>query len=146
MQKISRPRRYVSSLRLYAMLPALRYSHERGAYVLRFVGETRGPVLRKDRRRGRMAYTGPERRLTTDGTPLIDPAEALRPAGGVRIVPKTSNGRSPAEKATPAKSPSVAQAPATQASADEAATGSSRPDASRRRPQHGRQRPPRPRH
>ena len=53
MQKISRPRRYVSSLRLYAMLPALRYSHERGAYVLRLVGETRGPVLRKDRRRDR---------------------------------------------------------------------------------------------
>jgi hypothetical protein len=140
MQKISRPRRYVSSQRLYAMLPALRYSHERGAYVLRFVGETRGPVLRKDRRRDRLAYSGPERRLTMNGAPTVDPAEASRPTGGVRIVAKTSAARSPAAKTTASKSP-AANAPA-----DEASTGSSRPDASRRRPQHGRQRPPRPRH
>jgi hypothetical protein len=140
MQKISRPRRYVSSLRLYAMLPALRYSHERGAYVLRFVGETHGPVLRKDRRRGRTAYSGPERRLTMNGGPVVDPAEASRPAGGVRVVATTSAARSPAATATAAGLP-TAKAPV-----DKTSTGSSRPEASRRRPQHGRQRPPRPRH
>ncbi len=125
MQKIARPRRYVSPLKLYAMLPALRYSYDRGAYVLRFVGETHGPVLRKDRRRGRLAYAGPERRLAMDGL-AVDPAEASRPNGGVRVVAKTPAAKAPAGSTAPA--------------------GSSRPEASRRRPQHGRQRPPRPRH
>ncbi|MGZ4172032.1 MAG: SMC-Scp complex subunit ScpB [Solirubrobacteraceae bacterium] len=62
-------------MQLYAMLPILRYSYERGAYILRFVGENRGPVLRKDRRRGQSAYRSPERRAVTV-TPLIDPAQA----------------------------------------------------------------------
>ncbi|MGZ4169591.1 MAG: hypothetical protein ACXVR1_00785 [Solirubrobacteraceae bacterium] len=100
-------------MQLYAMLPILRYSYERGAYILRFVGENRGPVLRKDRRRGQSAYRGPERRAVTV-TPLIDPAQASRPSGGVRVL-------GPVE------------------------AGSKRPAATRRR-QHGRQRPPRPRH
>jgi nucleoid-associated protein YgaU len=137
MQKIARPRRYVSPLKLYAMLPALRYSYERGAYVLRFVGETHGPVLRKDRRRGRLSYSGPERRLATDA-PAVDPALASRPTGGVRIVAKTP--------ATDAPRPSKAPTGSTAATGSNAATGSSRPEATRRRPQHGRQRPPRPRH
>lgn len=154
-QKISRPRRYVSSLQLYAMLPVLRYSHERGAYVLRFVGETHGPVLRKDRRRGRVAYSGPERRLAMDGATTVDPAEALRPAGGVRIVAKTPAARAPAARATasksqaantPASKSQAANAQAASAPADQGSARSSGPDASRRRPQHGRQRPPRPRH
>ncbi len=51
MHTLGRPRQYVSAARLYAMFPVLRFSYERGAYVLRFVGENHGPVLRKDRRR-----------------------------------------------------------------------------------------------
>ena len=94
MQKIARLRRYVSPLKLYAMLPALRYSYERGAYVLRFVGETHGPVLRKDRRSGGLAYSGPERRLAMDA-PAVDPALASRPTGGVRVVAKTPATKAP---------------------------------------------------
>jgi len=124
MLRITRPRRYVSPMRLYVLLPALRYSHARGAYVLRFVGETRGPVLRKDRRRGRLPYAGPERRLDED-EPLLDPALTSRPAGGVRVLTKTSLPNRPAAQGS---------------------VGSDQPDATRHRPQHGRQRPPRPRH
>ena len=137
MQKIARPRRYVSPLKLYAMLPALRYSYERGAYVLRFVGETHGPVLRKDRRSGGLAYSGPERRLAMDA-PAVDPALASRPTGGVRVVAKTPATKAPRGS----KAPTGSNA----ATGTNAATGSSRPEANRRRPQHGRQRPPRPRH
>ena len=180
MQKIARPRRYVSPLKLYAMLPALRYSYERGAYVLRFVGENHGPVLRKDRRSARPGYSGPERRLATDGS-TVDPARTSRPSGGVRVVPKAaatapagsktrassktrtgsdgrsgsngrtgSNGRSgsnaPAESNGPTGSgrPGRSSSNAPAESSGPAASG--RPEATRRRPQHGRQRPPRPRH
>ncbi|MFL5865348.1 MAG: hypothetical protein ACJ780_32040 [Solirubrobacteraceae bacterium] len=112
MQRIQRPRRYVSALQLYAMMPVLRYSYERGAYVLRVVGESRGPVLRKDRRRYQRAYNGSERRLDALET-AIDPALTSRPVGGVRVLDRAqTRGRDP----------------------------------SPRRPQHGRQRPPRPRH
>jgi hypothetical protein len=120
MQRIARPRRYVSQLQLYAILPVLRYSALRDAYILRFVGETRGPVLRRERRRDRRAYTGPDRRqarqVARASTPLlVDPAVTSRPSGGVRVL-----GRA------------------------EAAARRSEPTPRRRG--HGRQRPPRPRH
>ena len=97
------------------MRPILRYSYERGAYVLRLVGENHGPVLRKDRRRGKGAYLGTERRAGVVTAPLVDPVATSRPLGGVRVL-------GPAE------------------------TVAKRPDATPRRRQHGRQRPPRPRH
>ena len=120
MQRIARPRRYVSQAQLYAMLPILRYSDMRDAYILRFVGETHGPVLRKDRRRGQRDYTGPERRESRPApkpsrAPLVDPVATSRPSGGVRVL-------GPAQAAT------------------------RRSDATPRRRRHGRQRPPRPRH
>jgi hypothetical protein len=62
MQRIARPRRYVSPVLLYALFPFLRYSYDRSAYVLRFVGETKGPVLRRDRRSGQRDFRGDERR------------------------------------------------------------------------------------
>ena len=80
MQSIGRPRQYVSSVRLYAMFPLMRFSYERGAYVLRFVGETRGPVLRKDRRRGQQEFGGADRRA--GGVDLL----ASRPVGNVRRI------------------------------------------------------------
>ncbi len=70
----------MSAARLYAMFPALRFSYERGAYVLRFIGETRGPVLRKDRRRSQQEYAGPDRRA--GGVDLT----ASRPRGNVRRI------------------------------------------------------------
>jgi hypothetical protein len=43
--------------------PAFRYSRTRDAYVLRAVGNTRGPVLRIDRRAGRKRqFDGADRR------------------------------------------------------------------------------------
>ena len=88
MQSIGRPRQYVSSVRLYAMFPLMRFSYERGAYVLRFVGETRGPVLRKDRRRRQEKFGGADRRA--GGVDLL----ASRPVGNVRrIKPGDDTGR-----------------------------------------------------
>jgi hypothetical protein len=130
MQSFGRPRQYVSAARLYAMFPLLRFSHERGAYVLRFVGETRGPVLRKDRRRRRQReFTGPDRR--EGGVDL----EASRPMGGVRRVnvskttPGTTDATSRAQAAPRASGATPRRTPSGPAS---------------RRRQHGRQRPPRP--
>lgn len=40
-----RPRRPLSPATLWLLRPAFRYSPVRGAYVLRFVGRKRGPVL-----------------------------------------------------------------------------------------------------
>ena len=57
-----RPRRYVPLPALILTRPVLRYSHSREAYVLRLVGNRTGPVLRRDRRAGQLAYVGPERR------------------------------------------------------------------------------------
>ena len=65
----------------------LRFSYERGAYVLRFVGETRGPVLRKDRRRNQQDYAGPDRR--EGGVDLT----ASRPRGNVRRIEVGEQGR-----------------------------------------------------
>jgi hypothetical protein len=42
--------------------PLFRYSLSRDAYVLRVVGNTRGPVLRRERRYKEREHAGPERR------------------------------------------------------------------------------------
>jgi hypothetical protein len=126
MMSIGRPRQYVSAARLYAMFPILRFSYERGAYVLRFVGETRGPVLRKDRRRRQQAFGGADRR---EGA--VDLIASSRPLGSVRRVEmgeaaaRRDGERSPGAAKTPRRRPEGA-------------------DATPRRRQHGRQRPPRP--
>ena len=64
MRNVKRPRRYVSSFWLTVLRPVLRHSETREAYVLRLVGRQWGPVLRRDRRRGRSESPGRERRGT----------------------------------------------------------------------------------
>jgi hypothetical protein len=130
MQSFGRPRRYVSAARLYAMFPVLRFSNERGAYVLRIVGETRGPVLRKDRRRRQVTFTGPDRR--EGGVDLL----ASRPVGGVRRI-EVSKAAPGTTEATPHAQAGSRAPGATPHSADTGAATS-------RRRQNGRQRPPRP--
>jgi hypothetical protein len=112
------------------MFPALRFSYERGAYVLRFVGETKGPVLRKDRRRNQQEYAGPDRR--EGGVDLT----ASRPRGNVRRI---EVGEAARQSAGSAESTGAAT-PAP----DSTRRRPERADPSRRRRQHGRQRPPRP--
>lgn len=138
MQSIGRPRQYVSSVRLYAMFPLLRFSYERGAYVLRFVGETRGPVLRKDRRRQQQEFGGADRRA--GGVDLL----ASRPVGNVRriepgdVAERIQSGdaarRGTVSGETPARVPNTKRSRAQQTRATR-----------RRRPE-GQQRPPRPHH
>ncbi|HTU96062.1 MAG TPA: hypothetical protein VMF14_09505 [Solirubrobacteraceae bacterium] len=128
MQSIERPRQYVSPARLYAMYPVLRFSYERGAYVLRFVGETRGPVLRKNRRRRQRAFSGGDRRAGG-----IDPILASRPVGNVRRIEPGSVATAAAESpAPPARVPNTKRSRAEQS------------QATRRRRPEGRQQPPRP--
>ena len=62
MERNPRQRHYVSRFTLALMRPVLRYSMARSAYVLRFVGETHGPVLRQNMRRRQLPFRGPERR------------------------------------------------------------------------------------
>ena len=50
MLKAPRPRRYIRGTWITLMRPVLRYSETRDAYVLRLLGNSRGPVLRPDRR------------------------------------------------------------------------------------------------
>src|ERR1700759_2367433 len=88
MQSIERPRQYVSPARLYAMFPVLGFSYLPGAYVLRVVGESRGPVLRKNRRRRQRAFAGTDRRAGAGD--LL----ASRPVGNVRPV-KAPRGERP---------------------------------------------------
>jgi hypothetical protein len=57
-----RPRQYVSPISLTLIRPLLRYSPGRSAYVLRFVGNRRGPVLRQERRRRQGDFDGLDRR------------------------------------------------------------------------------------
>ncbi len=64
MGETRRPRRYVAWHWLSILRPAFRYSTTRDAYVLRLVGNSRGPVLRVDRRRRRAPFDGVERRGT----------------------------------------------------------------------------------
>ena len=100
MQSIGRPRQYVSAARLYAMFPLLRFSYERGAYVLRFVGESRGPVLRKDRRRRPAGVPGPDRRGGRGG-PVASPHGPWAASGGSRRprLPRRSDRDSAADTA-----------------------------------------------
>jgi hypothetical protein len=62
-----RPRHYLSPISLILIRPLLRYSHGRSAYVLRFVGNRRGPVLRQERRRRQGDYRGADRRGSAFG-------------------------------------------------------------------------------
>jgi hypothetical protein len=63
MRTQQRPRRYIAGPWFLALKPVLRYSATRDAFVLRGIGNSRGPVLRVDRRRhGKPSYDGAERR------------------------------------------------------------------------------------
>ncbi len=135
MQSIGRPRQYVSAARLYAMYPLLRFSYERGAYVLRFVGETRGPVLRKDRRRRQLEFAGQDRRAGG-----VNPVLASRPLGGVRrIEPRDGRAEADGQAVAAPKAP-IAPIRVTNTKR----TRAEQAQATRRRQQGGRQRPPRP--
>jgi hypothetical protein len=60
--RIPRPRRYIPRGAFVLLLPALRYSTTRDAYVLRIVGNKVGPVLRENRRARALPLSGPDRR------------------------------------------------------------------------------------
>jgi len=62
MRTVERPRHYVSPPVLAVMRPLMRYSDSRQAYVLRFVGNRVGPVLRRNRRRRQRVFNGPDLR------------------------------------------------------------------------------------
>lgn len=62
MVRAQRPRHYVSRGTLALLRPLFRYSLSRDAYVVRVIGSTRGPVLRRERRTKEREYAGPERR------------------------------------------------------------------------------------
>ena len=63
MRTQQRPRRYLAPHWLLVLKLVFRYSATRDAYVLRVIGQSRGPVLRVDRRRRRKdSYAGTERR------------------------------------------------------------------------------------
>lgn len=62
MARSRRPRHYVSRTTLLLLRPLFRHSLSRDAYVLRVVGNSRGPVLRRERRRRQRGHPGPERR------------------------------------------------------------------------------------
>ena len=62
MVRAPRPRQYVSRATLLLLRPLFRYSLYRDAYVLRLIGNSRGPVLRRERRSVQRDWAGPERR------------------------------------------------------------------------------------
>lgn len=62
MVRAQRPRHYVSGMALMLVSPLFRYSMSRDAYVLRLIGNSSGPVLRRERRRTQREFAGPERR------------------------------------------------------------------------------------
>jgi hypothetical protein len=63
MRTQQRPRRYIARYWLLLLKPLLRHSATRDAFVLRLIGNSVGPVLRVDRRRGGdSSYEGAERR------------------------------------------------------------------------------------
>jgi hypothetical protein len=61
MRTVRRPRRYIDETWIVLLRPILRYSSSRDAYILRAVGNNRGPVLRVDRRHGQ-PFDGVDRR------------------------------------------------------------------------------------
>jgi hypothetical protein len=145
MQSFERQRQYVSAVRLYAMYPLLRFSNERGAYVLRFVGETRGPVLRKDRRRRQLEFLGADRRAGG-----VNPVLSSRPMGGVRRIEVAAAPRRAVERAevqTPEVDSAEVQTPDAETAEATPRPPSRQPEAgpaNPRRRQDGRQRRPRP--
>ncbi len=63
MRTVRRPRRYVARHWIVLLRPLFRYSQTRGAFVLRGVGSSVGPVLRVDRRSHTSpSFEGAERR------------------------------------------------------------------------------------
>ncbi len=62
MVREQRARHYVSPFTLILLRPFFRYSRTRDAYVLHLVGNSTGPVLRRDRRRSQYEHAGDERR------------------------------------------------------------------------------------
>jgi hypothetical protein len=132
------------------MFPLLRFSYERGAYVLRFVGETRGPVLRKNRRRRQLEFSGPDRRA--GAVDLL----ASRPQGGVRRIGAAEAARRGAQgptartksagRGTDAGRSDAGRGADTSRGSDAARRPTDGSSPNRRRRQHGRQRPPRPHH
>ncbi len=67
--RVARPRRYLPRPVFLALRPLLRYSLGRDAYVLHVIGNSVGPVVREERRRGRgRSYAGAERRGRTLAT------------------------------------------------------------------------------
>lgn len=72
MRTVARPRRYVPRAWIALARPALRYSPSRDAFVLRLVGNVRGPVLRTERRRrDPPLWDGVERRGAHERTPAL---------------------------------------------------------------------------
>lgn len=67
MVRAQRPRHYVSRTTLALARPLFRYSLSRDAYVLRLIGNSRGPVLRRERRSKQAAHAGSERRSLAMG-------------------------------------------------------------------------------
>lgn len=67
MVRAQRPRHYVSRATLLLVRPLFRYSLSRDAYVLRVIGNSHGPVLRRERRHLKRDYAGPERRRLAVG-------------------------------------------------------------------------------
>jgi hypothetical protein len=63
MRTVRRPRRYIAPHWIALLRPLFRYSTSRDAYILRWLGSERGPVLRADRRR-HGPFDGVERRRT----------------------------------------------------------------------------------
>ena len=59
----------MSPVSLMVRRPFLRYDVSRSAYVLRVVGEHRGPVLRPDRRRSQRPFEGRDRRQEEQPAP-----------------------------------------------------------------------------
>ena len=57
-----RPRHYLPQYLMFLLRPFLRYSQSRHAYVLRFIGSNKGPVLRVDRRHSSRKFDGVDRR------------------------------------------------------------------------------------
>lgn len=67
MDRAARTRRYVPAVMILLLRPLLRYSFHRDAYVLRVIGNTHGPVLRRERRRRSREHPEPERRRLVIG-------------------------------------------------------------------------------
>lgn len=62
MVRSPRPRHFVSGMTLMLVRPLFRYSLSRDAYVMRVIGSSSGPVLRRERRHKQRDFAGPERR------------------------------------------------------------------------------------